>query len=346
MALRIAAPVARIAVRRPVPVRAVLRSPAVVLGARALSTAARTAPRGAAPVAAALTLAGAAGLGAFTLVAADDAVDYNKVREAIADLLDAEGYDDGSYGPVLVRLAWHASGTYVAKTGEGGSAGATMRFKPESEDGANAGLHVARALLEPVKRKFPGISYADLWTLAACVAIEEMGGPKIEWRPGRSDAAPTDPVPPNGRLPDAAQGASHVRDVFYRMGFSDREIVALAGAHALGRCHADRSGFEGPWTRAPTTFSNEYFRLLLDETWTEKKVKSGNVQLRNKADDLMMLPADLAIRNDPKFRPFVEEYAKNEEVFFKDFAAAFKKLIENGVKFPAEKKGWWASIFG
>lgn len=116
-------------------------------------------------------------------------------------------------------------------------------FKPESTDGANAGLHVARALLEPVKRKFPGISYADLWTLAGCVAIEEMGGPKIDWRPGRSDAAPTDPVPPNGRLPDAAQGRQHIRDVFFRMGFTDREIVALAGAHAVGRCHPDRSGF-------------------------------------------------------------------------------------------------------
>lgn len=47
------------------------------------------------------------------------------------------------------------------------------------------------------------------------------------------------------------------------MGFNDKEIVALSGAHSLGRCHEDRSGFTGPWTRAPTTFSNEYFRLLL-----------------------------------------------------------------------------------
>ena len=52
-------------------------------------------------------------------------------------------------------------------------------------------------------------------------------------------------APKNGRLPDAAQGENHVREVFYRMGFNDRDIVALCGAHALGRCHTDRSGFEG-----------------------------------------------------------------------------------------------------
>lgn len=53
--------------------------------------------------------------------------DYMAVRKAIEDLLDADEYDDGSYGPVLVRLAWHASGTYDKTTNTGGSNGATMR---------------------------------------------------------------------------------------------------------------------------------------------------------------------------------------------------------------------------
>jgi len=199
------------------------------------------------------------------------AVDYNGVRAAVAKILDKEGYDDGSIGPVLVRLAWHAAGTYDKASKSGGSQGATMRFEPESKDGANAGLDKARAFLEPIKQQFPGISYADLWTLAASVAIEEMGGPKIDWRAGRSDYPDGSKCPPLGRLPDASKKEDHIRDVFYRMGFNDQEIVALAGAHALGRCHTDRSGFSGPWTRAPTTFSNEYFRELLNNKWTEKK---------------------------------------------------------------------------
>jgi hypothetical protein len=54
--------------------------------------------------------------------------------------------------------------------------------------------------------------------------------------------------PPDGRLPNADMGsdvatAQHLRDIFYRMGFDDCEIVALSGAHAIGRCHEDASGY-------------------------------------------------------------------------------------------------------
>lgn len=56
-------------------------------------------------------------------------------------------------------------------------------------------------------------------------------------RGGGGSCCPVTAVPPNGRLPDAAQGAEHLRQVFGRMGFSDREIVALSGGHTLGRCH-------------------------------------------------------------------------------------------------------------
>jgi hypothetical protein len=67
------------------------------------------------------------------------------------------------------------------------------------------------------------------------------------------------------RLPDADKGApctnvAHIRSIFGRMGFNDREMVALIGAHAIGRCHTDASGYWGPWTRAETTFSNEFYR--------------------------------------------------------------------------------------
>ena len=184
-------------------------------------------------------------------------------------------------GPTLVRLAWHASGTYSAIDKTGGSNGATMRFPPESDWGANAGLKSARDFLEPIKAKYPNISYADLWTLAGATAIEEMGGPKISWRAGRTDSlAPT--TVPDGRLPAADSGCvaadvAHLRSIFGRMGFTDREIVALTGAHAVGRCHPEASGYWGPWTNAETTFSNEYFRLLLEEKWSPKKTHNGKV---------------------------------------------------------------------
>lgn len=285
--------------------------------------------------------------GLVVAASADAKPDYEQVRKDIADLLDNEDWDDGSLGPIFLRLAWHSSGSFDKSGvgGYGGSNGATMRFSPEVDHGGNAGLHLAQKFLESIKRKHPSISYADLWILAGIVAIEEMGGPTIKFYPGRTDAAdattPGDDAPtPDGRLPDAAQGAQHLRDIFYRMGFNDREIVALSGAHALGRCHTSRSGFDGPWTRAPTTFSNEYFRLLIEEKWTVRRWR-GPLQYENKDSgrDLMMLPTDIALIEDEIFLKYVKMYKDDEELFRKDFAAACTKLFNNG-------SSWWNYFFG
>jgi len=258
-------------------------------------------------------------------------IDYTAVRKDIADILEDYDWDDSSWGPVLIRLAWHASGTYCTADGTGGSNGATMRFKPEMEDGANAGLEFARNKLEKIKEKYPGISYADLWILASYVAIEEMGGPVIEFKPGRTDADSGAACPAVGRLPDAALGAQHIRDVFYRMGFNDREIVALVGGgHAIGRCHTDRSGFDGPWTRAPTTISNEFFKRLFEEDWVQKKWNGPKQFVDKKTGKIMMLPTDITMKSDGEFRKYSKEYYDDEEKFMTDFAAAFKKLTELG----------------
>lgn len=269
------------------------------------------------------------------------------VRDAVRALLHQPAYDDGSAGPVLVRLAWHSAGTYDAATNTGGSNGAGMRYEKEGGDPANAGLQHARAFLEPIKRQFPWITYADLWTLAAVVAIEEMGGPHISWRGGRTDFTDDTKIPPRGRLPDGSKGPDHLRWIFYRMGFSDQEIVALSGAHNLGRCHSDRSGFEGKWVNNPTRFSNQYFKLLKTNDWARKKLANGLEQFvyvdeedaaaaqenGEPADEgLMMLPSDMALLEDPKFRVWVDRYAADKELFFDHFAAVFAKLLELGIQ--------------
>jgi cytochrome c peroxidase len=257
--------------------------------------------------------------------------DYQKVYNRIAEVIDDAGdYDNGSFGPVVLRLAWHASGTYDKATGTGGSNYATMRFEPESLHGANAGLHVAREVMEKIKQEFSWISYGDLWTLAGVAAVQEMAGPKVPWRPGRIDGFESH-VPPDGRLPDASQGAPHIRDIFYRMGFNDQEIVALCGAHALGRCHTDRSGYDGPWTFSPTMFTNDYYKLLFDEKWVWRKW-NGPKQLEDKkTKSLMMLPTDYVLTQDKSFKKYAKAYADDVDLFFKDFSAAFAKLLELGV---------------
>jgi len=222
-----------------------------------------------------------------------------------------------------------------------------MRFSPEANWGANAGLKMARDALEPIKHKFPEMSYADLYSLAGVVAIEESGGPAIPFRLGRVDFESGEASPPDGRLPNADMGCrkdtiQHVRNVFYRMGFNDQEIVALLGAHALGRCHTDASGYWGPWNFSETAMSNEYFRLLVEERWSPKMTHNGEPwtgpdQYEDSTGKLMMLPSDIALIQDPEFKKYVEKYAKNEDLFFKDFAKAFSKLLELGVAFPAGK---------
>lgn len=262
--------------------------------------------------------------------------DYQRVYNMIAKLLDEKDeYDDGSYGPVLVRLAWHASGTYDAASGTGGSNGATMRFNPEGNHGANAGLNNARDFLEPVKQRFPWISYSDLWILAAVCSIQEMRGPDIPFRPGRQDRDAAF-CAPDGRLPDGSKGVDYLRQLFGRMGFDDQELVALSGAHALGRCHTDRSGWTGPWTHSPTTVSNAYFKHLLEEKWAYKQWE-GPKQFEDQATKaLMMLPTDMALVQDGRLRKIVQRYAESEDTFFKDFSNVLVKLFELGVPFKTD----------
>ena len=105
-------------------------------------------------------------------------------------------------------------------------------------------------------------------------------------------------IPENGRLPDASQGAPHLRDVFGRQDFTDRDIVALSGGHTLGRCHKVRSGFDGPWTDNPLKFDNSYFKNLMNLEW-RKRVWDGKEQYEDVATQrLMMLPTDITIPSE------------------------------------------------
>ncbi|XP_074293645.1 L-ascorbate peroxidase 3-like [Silene latifolia] len=122
----------------------------------------------------------------------------------------------------------------------------------------------------------------------------------------------------NGALPNQNGGTRHLRDIFYRMGFNDKDIVALSGAHTLGRAHQDRSGFDGPFTYEPLKFDNSYFRLLLD------------------GDDpnLVKFPTDKALLQESAFRGYVELYANDERAFFRDYAESHKKMWELGFHPP------------
>jgi catalase-peroxidase len=183
--------------------------------------------------------------------------------------------DFGHYGPLFIRMSWHAAGTYRVADGRGGAGGGQQRFEPTNSWPDNANLDKARRLLWPIKQKYGRkISWADLLVLAGTVAMEDMGfktfgfagGRPDDWEPdlvywgpetrmlgvGRFDekgrlqnplAATVmgliyvNPEGPDGNG-DPLSAAAHIRESFGRMAMNDEETVALiAGGHTFGKMH-------------------------------------------------------------------------------------------------------------
>ena len=184
--------------------------------------------------------------------------------------------DYGHYGPLFIRMAWHAAGTYRVGDGRGGAGSGTQRFAPLNSWPDNANLDKARMLLWPVKQKYGRkLSWADLLVLTGNCALESMGfktagfaggrvdiwepaldvnwGPEREWLgderySGDRDLAHplgavqmgliyVNPEGPNGN-PDPLAAARDIRETFGRMAMNDEETVALiAGGHTFGKCH-------------------------------------------------------------------------------------------------------------
>ena len=193
--------------------------------------------------------------------------------------------DYGHYGPLFIRLTWHAAGTYRIADGRGGGGEGAQRFAPLNSWPDNASLDKARRLLWPVKQKYGRkISWADLIILAGNVALESMGfktfgfgfGREDIWEPDEIFWGPEDtwlgderysgdrelggpfgavqmgliyvnPEGPNG-TPDPLAAAKDIRETFRRMAMNDEETLALiVGGHTFGKTHgAAGSEYVGP----------------------------------------------------------------------------------------------------
>ena len=140
-----------------------------------------------------------------------------------------------------------------------------------------------------------------------------MGGPKILTRFGRQDAGTSwySVEEQEGRLPSGTGDAKHLREIFYPKGFNDRDIVALSGAHTVGSCHLDRSGFVGSWTENDRVFDNSFFKNLLEKEYKPMETEKGKPQTWHDKSQTMMLLSDIALIQDKEFRKHVEEFAKD-----------------------------------
>ncbi|HVP50781.1 MAG TPA: catalase/peroxidase HPI [Terriglobales bacterium] len=198
------------------------------------------------------------------------------LRALMTDSQDWWPADFGHYGGLLIRMAWHAAGTYRIGDGRGGAGTGQQRFAPLNSWPDNANLDKARRLLWPIKEKHGRkISWADLMVLAGNVALESMGFKTFGFGGGRPDVWEPDeavywgkeetwlgdkrysgvrdlenplaavqmgliyvnPEGPGGK-PDPIAAATDIRETFRRMAMNDEETVALiAGGHTFGKTH-------------------------------------------------------------------------------------------------------------
>ncbi len=215
----------------------------------------------------------------FDYTAAVAKLDFNEVKADVeAVLTDSQDWwpaDFGNYGPLFIRLSWHAAGTYRTLDGRGGADGGQMRFDPLNSWPDNGNLDKARRLLWPVKQKYgESLSWADLMVLAGTVGMESMGfrtfgfafGRADDWEPDMVYWGPevemlasdrldkegvlqrplgathmgliyVNPEGPMGK-PDPLGSAKNIRLSFGRMAMNDEETVALvAGGHTFGKMH-------------------------------------------------------------------------------------------------------------
>jgi len=216
----------------------------------------------------------------FDYTKAFESLDLKQVKNDLEHLMtDSQPWwpaDYGHYGPFMIRMAWHAAGTYRVADGRGGAATGNQRFAPLNSWPDNGNLDKARRLLWPIKKKYgKKISWADLFILAGNVAIESMGlktfgfgggrvdiwepeedvywGAEAEWLGNTRYSGERDlenplaavqmgliyvnPEGPDGN-PDPIASGKDVRETFARMAMNDYETVALtAGGHTFGKTH-------------------------------------------------------------------------------------------------------------
>lgn len=287
-----------------------------------------------------------------------------------------------------------------------GGANGSIRFDYELNQPVNAGLSKAIDILTPTKLKYKNVSWADMIQMAGALAVQLSGGPDLNLVYGRVDITlmeyehafarsltcdqsnrensitsenmslnycmyneymsrspcPVAPFPNNANSPEI-----HLRNTFYRMGFTNRDIVALLGAHTIGRAFKERSGVcenssgdQGAtiytrsssthnigmpggcsWTKSWLTFDNSYYKRVTDVTLgqsndlftTPSHAHKSYAEDDEDRKNLLWLPTDQSLYDDPEFQPYFLSYASDQSLFFHDYSIAHKKMSELGVRF-------------
>ncbi len=304
------------------------------------------------------------------------AVAADKIRSLTTSGPDGDG--TGSWGDLgdlmglLVRLPFHDSSTYNIT--DGGADGCIDLESPE-----NNGLQEAIDLLEPIRlgtvfsdgegqgaetetetETEAVLSRADIWALAGNVMIEAAGGPILEYKLGRVD---TQNCKGQGsrHVNSESTSSEEVSSVFVdRLGFSPRQVVALVGAHVLGKASKEISGYEGKWVKKNDVFTNQYFIDLIHVPWIKsfddvdtfgKRTtwkRFNDKQMFFEEEIMLQTDVDLAFQTTGgffcsriggnfnaatscpnathAFSSHVRDFALDQDTWFEEFAVAWAKL--------------------
>ena len=242
-----------------------------------------------------------------------------------------------------MRLAFHDA----VRRADGQTRGADGSIQYEIPDAEN--VRLGRPLALVMAMKPDGLSVADAVAVAGAAAVEASGGPRIAIGLGRLDASAAAPAT-LGRpiaqpgdeardvvkrtLPEPGLSTVGLRRYFRRVGLSDQELVALMGAHTLGRHNTllnmtkaclrnltreclETAPVRAPFeSRTPDAFDNSYYSLLL--AWDDRSLERGEANF---------IPTDVALVLDASFRRHVVAFARSEPLFRTTFARAYAKLV-------------------
>lgn len=250
---------------------------------------------------------------------------------------------DATVAGALLRLAFHDA----VRRADGQTRGADGSIQYEIPDAEN--VRLGRPLALVLSLKPDALSVADAVAVAGAAAVEASGGPRIAIGLGRLDASAAAPATlerpiqqPGDEardvvkrtLPEPGLSTVGLRRYFRRVGLSDQELVALMGAHTLGRHNTllnmtkaclrnltreclETAPVRAPFeARTPDAFDNSYYSLLL--AWDDRSLERGEANF---------IPTDVALVLDASFRRHVVAFARSEPLFRTTFARAYAKLV-------------------
>ena len=266
-----------------------------------------------------------------------------KAAEQLHQAVFAAVAADATVAGALLRLAFHDA----VRRADGQTRGADGSIQYEIPDAEN--VRLGRPLALVMAMKPDGLSVADAVAVAGAAAVEASGGPRIAIGLGRLDASAAAPATlerpiqqPGDEardvvkrtLPEPGLSTVGLRRYFRRVGLSDQELVALMGAHTLGRHNTllnmtkaclrnltreclETAPVRAPFeARTPDAFDNSYYSLLL--AWDDRSLERGEANF---------IPTDVALVLDASFRRHVVAFARSEPLFRTTFARAYAKLV-------------------